>query len=200
MIDFWEKRYAEEDFAYGTEPNAFFAAELKKCSAAGHLLLPMEGEGRNAVYALGQGWDVTAFDFSNEGKAKAQKLAAEKGFELDYQLSAAETFDFGLERFDAVAFVFAHLPAGIRAGVHRAAANALKPGGRIIVEAFHPLQLGRPSGGPKEATMLYTLQMLQDDFSSLHPIVRWEGEVVLSEGPFHQGAAYVSRFVAEKKV
>jgi hypothetical protein len=199
MKDFWEKRYAEEDFAYGTEPNVFFASELDKFSSAGNLLLPMEGEGRNAAHALSKGWRVTAFDYSKEGQAKAVKLAADSGFDLDYRVSSAELFDFGQERFDVVAFIFAHLPSALRTAVHKSAQNSLKPGGRVIVEAFHPNQVGRTSGGPKDPSMLYTSEMLRDDFSGLHPIFEWEGEVSLNEGPFHQGDAYVSRFVAEKR-
>jgi hypothetical protein len=35
------------------------------------MLLPLEGEGRNAFYAAKTGLEVTAFDISREGKNKA---------------------------------------------------------------------------------------------------------------------------------
>ena len=51
MKDFWNERYDEESYAYGNSPNVFFKQQLDKLKV-GSLLLPAEGEGRNAVYAL----------------------------------------------------------------------------------------------------------------------------------------------------
>jgi hypothetical protein len=64
MIDFWNARYSAAEYAYGTEPNAFFKAQLDQLTP-GRLLLPAEGEGRNAVYAAKKGWEVAAFEPNN---------------------------------------------------------------------------------------------------------------------------------------
>lgn len=48
------ERYSEKDYVYGEKPNTFFAGQLDKMTA-GSIILPCEGEGRNAVYAL-QPW------------------------------------------------------------------------------------------------------------------------------------------------
>ncbi|MGQ9644774.1 MAG: SAM-dependent methyltransferase, partial [Ignavibacterium sp.] len=48
--DFWNSRYSEQEFAYGTQPNAFFKEQLEKIKSGSALFLG-EGEGRNAVYA-----------------------------------------------------------------------------------------------------------------------------------------------------
>jgi hypothetical protein len=47
----WEQRYAAEEYAYGEEANAFFKTRLDRLPARGRLLLPAEGEGRNALLA-----------------------------------------------------------------------------------------------------------------------------------------------------
>jgi hypothetical protein len=80
--------------------------------------------------------------------------------------------------------------------------RGLRCGGWLILEAFHPLQLGYSSGGPKDITMLYTLQTLRNDLSAagLQEALAWEGEVLLSEGTGHQGPAYVTRYVAQRAV
>src|SRR5680860_1842183 len=83
MDDFWNERYGIEEYVYGTEPNQFYKELLKKLSP-GKILFPAEGEGRNAVFAAQNGWDVTAFDSSTEGKKKAEKLAAAKGVSVKY--------------------------------------------------------------------------------------------------------------------
>ena len=69
MKEFWNERYAAENYVYGTLPNTFFKYELSRLRP-GKILLPAEGEGRNAVYAAEQGWDVYAFDYSHEAKRK----------------------------------------------------------------------------------------------------------------------------------
>ena len=51
---FWDERYQSEAYVYGKEPNAFFSTQLGR-TAPGQMLLPGEGEGRNAVYASMKG-------------------------------------------------------------------------------------------------------------------------------------------------
>ncbi|MDA0985112.1 MAG: hypothetical protein O3C56_04825 [Bacteroidetes bacterium] len=54
MKDFWNERYASTEYVYGKEPNQYFKQIL--CSLSpGKILLPAEGEGRNAVYAASLG-------------------------------------------------------------------------------------------------------------------------------------------------
>lgn len=77
MKEIWDERYAQSEYIYGTQPNAWLAEKLKELPV-GRILFPAEGEGRNAVYAAALGWESVAFDQSAEGKAKALKLASEK--------------------------------------------------------------------------------------------------------------------------
>jgi hypothetical protein len=102
-------------------------------------------------------------------------------------------------RFDAVVIIFTHLPQSIRQGAHRRLAQGLKPGGRLIMEVFHPEQMRYQSGGPRDVTMLYSTEQLSDDFAGLlAPEQVWHGEVTLSEGPGHQGPAVVTRWMGQK--
>ena len=50
MKDFWNDRYGRAEYAYGKNPNVFFKEQLDLLPP-GKILLPAEGEGRNAVYA-----------------------------------------------------------------------------------------------------------------------------------------------------
>ncbi|WP_232625176.1 methyltransferase domain-containing protein [Pareuzebyella sediminis] len=90
--DFWNERYAENSSAYGILPNEFFKEKLDKLSP-GSLLLPAEGEGRNAIYALKKGWNVHAFDFSISARQKAMLLAKDQNVRLEYEVVNALTFD-----------------------------------------------------------------------------------------------------------
>jgi SAM-dependent methyltransferase len=194
MSDFWNTRYAEPGFAYGTEPNRFFESELNAL-APGRLLLPCEGEGRNAVHAARLGWQVDAFDQSAEGRMKCLRLADESGVAVDYALSDVLEFDYGLARYDAIALIFAHFPPVLRGTVHRKCLAALKPGGRLILEAFSPAQLGKSSGGPQTADLLYTEDMLRADFNPGRILKLDSASVSLDEGPYHRGPAEVIRMV-----
>lgn len=193
----WDERFAGEDYVYGQEPNVFFAEQLKTLPS-GKMLLPMEGEGRNAVHAGKLGWDVVAFDASAEGIKKAQMLAKSQHVTFDYHHATAVDFNYSHEAFDAVALIYAHLPPEERVVMHQGIVKALKPGGVMIAEVFHPNQLGRDSGGPKREDMLYTIDLLKQDFAGFHVLYSIETEAVLNEGAFHRGQAFVTRYVAQK--
>lgn len=196
MKAFWNERYAANDYAYGEEPNLWFAEQLARLPP-GRLLLPCEGEGRNAVHAARLGWEVEAFDQSETGRKKAMGLAARHGQSISYVLADALTYE-NTQPFDAVALVFAHLPEPLRADFHRRMADLLKPGGMLLLEGFHTTQLGRSSGGPREISMLFTPEMLRVDFPDFHIQQLEVVPVQLNEGPFHQGEAVVVRLLAQK--
>ena len=197
MLEFWNQRYRETAYAYGTRPNDFLAQELGRLSP-GRLLLPAEGEGRNAVYAAEAGWAVTALDYSEAGRDKALALAAERGVTIQYSLADLATLALEPESFDAAGLVFAHLPPPVRAHLHAQVAAALRPGGWLILEAFGPGQIGRSSGGPQQLPLLYDLDTLRADFAGLSWV---RGETCirhLDEGPYHQGEAAVVQVLLQK--
>lgn len=197
MKSFWDNRYRTEKFVYGKAPNDFFKSELDK-RKAGKLLLPGEGEGRNAVYAASEGWIVDAFDQSRVASEKALSFAAEKGVHIDYQVSGWEEYPFKHNYYDAVGLICFHLGSSERTLLHSQVCNTLKPGGLVILEAFHTSQLGNSTGGPGSLEMLFNEEGLLSDFASLDQKKIYQTQVILNEGPFHQGIAEVVRFIGKK--
>jgi 2-polyprenyl-3-methyl-5-hydroxy-6-metoxy-1,4-benzoquinol methylase len=198
MKEFWDERYAAKEYIYGTKPNAFLVAQIEEINPVGKILFPCEGEGRNAVFAALNGWSVEAFDYSESGRDKALQLANEHQVEIDYQLADATLFDFGIEKYDVVAFIFAHFPKDLRIALHHKAIQSLKKGGYIILEAFNPMQINNNSGGPKDVSMLYTEEILLEDFKKLKMLTLTTEQLILDEGAYHQGIADVVRMVARK--
>jgi SAM-dependent methyltransferase len=197
MSFMWDKRYGTEEYAYGKEANAFFSAQLERI-VPGQLLLPGEGEGRNSVYAARKGWAVDAFDQSSVGQAKALVLASEISVEINYRVCRMEDFSFKQNHYDAVGLLFFHAnPAG-RIFLHRKVFESLKPGGVLILEAFHKEQLKNNTGGPKSPEMLFDEETLSSDFALFETLLLEKQDIVLNEGPFHQGAASVIRFIGKK--
>lgn len=199
----WNDRYRQPDYAYGTQPNDFLKQELAKLPV-GTLLLPAEGEGRNAVFAARLGWAVSAFDISTEGRAKALRLATENGVSIDYQVGELATLPYAADQFDTVALIYAHFPAAIKSAMHRALDRYLRPGGVVIFEAFSKRHLAYQAqnehvGGPKDEASLFSLDEIRDDFPNYTFRELREEEVELTEGLYHQGVGSVIRFVGVKE-
>lgn len=200
MHRFWDERYQQEG-VYGKKPNPFWVRQLDKLSPEEpnhHLLLPCEGEGRNAVWAARKGWTVDAFD----GSAVATKTCKRWAKEADVQVKAhhADAFEFQGEvsGYSVIGLFYAHMPANLRSRFHRRVSKWLRPGGRLILEGFEPRQLDLNSGGPNDEAMLFTPEILASDFDGLEVILNETASVTLDEGPYHQGPAQIIQFIAQK--
>lgn len=199
-MNFWDQNFAAAGYKYGTQPNAFLVWQAQRIAAGSQVLVPGDGEGRNGVWLAQQGHHVTAMDGSVVGLQKAQALAAERGVAIATEHGDLADWAPEPARFDAVVLTFVHLPPAIRAGAHRRLAAGLRPGGLLLLEAFHPQQLQHSSGGPRDEAMLYTPELLRADVGdALEVLMAWQGEVLLDEGPGHQGRAHVTRFVGQAR-
>lgn len=201
MLNFWDERYAREDYVYGREPNEWFRECLDRLTP-GTLLLPAEGEGRNAVYAARSGWAVEAFDLSPAGRAKAEQLAMEAGVNFNYRVMDAAEVDWPMASLDAIGLVFTHFPSAFRRSRFPVWMSWLKPGGHLIAEVFSQGQLAyqqsHDSGGPREADLLYSLDTIREEFPGMEFQVLEERTVELEEGAFHVGPALVIRMLGRK--
>lgn len=202
MKQMWDDRYSAIEYAYGKTPNAFFKAQIDKLKP-GKILLPAEGEGRNAVYAATQGWDVYAIDQSIEGQKKAIQLAEEYGVKINYELCDILDLDDKLGDFDLIALTYVHLPSELRKRLHTQLIQFLKPTGQIILEGFSINNLkherkGEATNGPRNSDFLFSLQDIAQDFNTLLPVILLEEKIMTNEGKFHQGRADVVRFLGKK--
>lgn len=195
MIEMWNKRYAQQDYAYGKEPNAFFKEQLALLKPA-KALFPAEGEGRNAVYASTLGWEVVALDNSIEAKKKAILLAKEYQTKIEYLESSIGNFDSEDNTFDLIVLVFVHMQN--RMQNHQHLLKFLKPGGTILLEGFSKTQINNTTGGPRNLDMLFSKEELKKDFTELSRISIWEEDTFISEGKHHSGKASVIRLIGTK--
>lgn len=198
MKEFWDNRYAEPGYAYGTEPNSFLVAQKDYLKPGMRALAVADGEGRNGVWLAGQGLEVLSVDASAVGLRKARELAGKRGVAIRTELVELTGWEWPRGVFDVVLAIFAHFPPAHRARLHRAMLEALKPGGVLILEAFTPAQLDYRSGGPSAREMLYTADMLRQDLSGAEFLVLDETLTDLDEGLYHRGRAAVVRLVARR--
>jgi len=198
----WDERYRIEDYAYGTTPNEYLRENLSKLPC-GNILFPAEGEGRNAVFAATQGWNVSAFDISVEGQKKAYQLANKNNVTIDYHVGNISDLPFTMNQFDAVALMFAHFPPNERAQIHARLQTLLRNGGILLFEGFSKNHLeyrkiNENVGGPKDIDFLFSIEELQYDFSDFEFISLEEKVIQLNEGLFHNGIGSVIRCMAIK--
>lgn len=195
---FWNERFTQEAYVYGEAPNAFVAAQSHLLPHGSKVLSLGEGEGRNAVHLAAQGARVTALDSSEAGFEKLRRLAEKRGVTVETALGDVTGYDLGTERWEAILNIYCHLGAVARGAVYEGILRALKPGGLFMTEQFAPGQLAYQSGGPRDPAMLVSLAELEVAFDGWEVLVASEAIVHLDEGPFHQGEACVTRFIARK--
>ena len=196
---FWDERYRDEAYAFGTEPNAWFRACIDELPP-GRLLLPGEGEGRNAVYAARHGWRVDAFDPSPEGRRKAGALAGRHGVTLDFRCCLLDEYALEAGAYDAVGIIFLHLPPERRRAGYRRLLSALRPGGALIAELYAKEQLELGTGGPRDLGMLYALEEVDEDFPGVDFTVRRAVARDIHEGRLHQGPSRVIQLFGRRRI
>lgn len=196
---FWEGRYAEEGYIFGTDPAAFLAREAHWIEPGQSALLLADGEGRNSVFLAERGVKVTAMDYVARAIEKARALAADKGVEVDFNLADILEWDWDAQGFDAVVGVFFQfLSPDDRAEVFRGIARAIRPGGVVMLHGYGPKQIEFGTGGPGKLENLYTLDLLREAFPGWEVLVAKDYEDELSEGTRHVGRSALIDFVARK--
>ena len=83
---------------------------------------------------------------------------------------------------------------GAGAGV----ASALRPGGRFVLEAYTPDQIGRGTGGPPVPELTMTLAGLRDERTDLDLEVGRELVRPVVEGSGHTGDGAVVQVIARR--
>lgn len=192
----WNKRYATPNYLYGFDPNEYLKQELLKLEP-GKLLLPGEGEGRNALWAAKQGWDVTALDASEVAQKKALKLFAKQSVSVQYLVTDILHYTTH-NQFDVIAMVYVHVHKDIQQQIAHKLINLLKPKGILIIEMFHPEQIPLSSGGPKNPEMFALEEELKNQYSALRIDELSKVTIDLDEGILHKGEAVVYRMRATK--
>ena len=152
--DEWNRRYEGAALLWTAAPNRFLVAEAEGLEPGTALDLAC-GEGRNAVWLAERGWRVTGVDFSAVGLEKARRLAAGRGVEAEW--IEADLVEYRHERaVDLVLCFYLQLPAAERRPVLRTAADAVGPGGTLLVVAHDRSNLEHGHGGPSDERVLYS--------------------------------------------
>lgn len=167
----WEERYSGEGTIWSGDPNPQLVAEVSGL-APGTALDVGCGEGGDAIWLARAGWTVTGADFSAAGLARAARHAEEAGVaeRTDWWQVDAREFDPAGRSFDLVTTHFLHPPDGGMVPVARRLAEAVAPGGHLLVVGHAPVGPHAPQSSAHRAAMFFArdlLPALPDDFEPL---------------------------------
>jgi 2-polyprenyl-3-methyl-5-hydroxy-6-metoxy-1,4-benzoquinol methylase len=197
--DTWNRRYAGEDFLFGTEPNAWLREHAGALPAGGRILSVADGEGRNSVWLARQGFQVDAFDIAERAVEKAQAFARRAGVSVNFALADVDGFAWPEAAYDGVAAIFVQFAdPDTRARLFDRMVRALKPGGVLILQGYTPKQLDHGTGGPPFLSHLYTRELLESVFPALTVITLREYEAEVREGQGHNGMSALIGLVARR--
>lgn len=127
----WNNKYGTEEYITGREPCEWLKENAEFLTGAGKALDLAMGEGRNAVFAAGKGYDVVGVDISEAGIRKALALAREKSARIMPVLADIEVYDLPENEYDLI-LCFYFLDRGLFPKIRK----ALKPGGLLFFETF----------------------------------------------------------------
>ena len=211
----WDGRYSK-GWAYGRSPSSFMVTSSSFIDPSSHTRVVSlgEGQGRNAVFLAEARTSVhvLALDASSVGLKKCRRLAKERGVADRVETCVADLKRYSPEfnSLDVVVSIFCTLEdRSSQRELHKRCAQALRPGGVVIIECFSPkhtrLREGQAAGavvpGPSLPDQLISLDtLLMDDFDGFDICVGEEVQTMLLEGNFHRGLAYLTRFVGRKPV
>jgi 2-polyprenyl-3-methyl-5-hydroxy-6-metoxy-1,4-benzoquinol methylase len=134
--EFWDERYGSADRIWSGRPNAQLVAQIADL-APGDALDVGSGEGADAIWLASRGWRVTAVDVSAVALDRAAREAAAFGEQvasrITWQQQDVLSWNPGSSQFDLVSAQFMHLPGPAQATMHTQLAQAVRPGGTLLI-------------------------------------------------------------------
>lgn len=133
----WDARYSESDRLWSGNPNQRLVEQVTGLTP-GTALDVGAGEGADAVWLAGQGWQVTALDVSPVALARADRHAADAGVQISTVQHDLISGDPLPGTYDLVSAQFWHPPTERFADFRDVIGAAVRPGGTLLVVAHHP--------------------------------------------------------------
>jgi SAM-dependent methyltransferase len=149
----WDQRHAAQDPIESTEPDPTLVDEIGSLRP-GRAFDLGAGDGRNAIWLAERGWKVTAVDFSQVALERGRSRATESGVEVEWQLADLLDWSPDARLYDLVTLFFLHLPGTERRAVYARAADAVAPGGTLLIVAHDRANLAGGVGGPQDPDVL----------------------------------------------
>jgi len=174
--DFWDNRYSGHRHVWSGRPNPHLVAETSGLTP-GRALDVGCGEGADAIWLAGQGWEVTGADISPVGLERAAGNARGAGAEIAQRITWRRIDLFAPDAewtspgsHQLVSSQYLHLlPESRRQSMQRLA-DAVAPRGDLLVCAHHPSDLEIPGLRPHMPELFCT----PDELAAHLDAAEWE--------------------------
>ena len=136
---YWDERYGSSEALWSGHVNAIVRDETGQLSP-GRALDVGCGEGGDALWLAGRGWEVVGADVSRVALDRAASRARETGLDgrTTWEQRDLLAWTPPADAYDLVCAAFMHLPTTERREVYAGLAAAVAPGGTFLVAAHHP--------------------------------------------------------------
>ncbi len=167
----WDERYSGKTTVWSGNPNPQLVAEVSRLPAGTALDVGC-GEGGDVIWLAERGWRVTGADFSANGLARAARHAEQAGVadRTEWWQVDARSFAAGGRSYDLVTTHFLHPPDGGMVEVTRRLAEAVAPGGHLLVVGHAPSETFTHLTADHRRAMFSADELLPglpDDFEAL---------------------------------
>lgn len=143
-LPWWQERYGAPEAVWSGRPNSRLVEHAGPL-APGSALDVGCGEGADAVWLAERGWTVTAVDFSQAGidraRAHAESVGAEVAACITWLREDIRVWAPPRASFDLVTSQFMQQPTIVRRPLFARLAEAVRPGGTLLVVGHHPLDI-----------------------------------------------------------
>ena len=133
------------------------------------------GEGADAIWLAEQGWDVTAVDIASlpleRGRAEAERRSASVAGRITWLPADITEWTPDPGSYDLVTLQFVHLTRDERAVGFRGCADAVAPGGTLLIVGHHPSDMEAGVGRWPDLDRFFTAEQLADDLDDGFEVV-----------------------------
>lgn len=161
---FWDERYRAATRLWSGKPNPQLVAQASHLQG-GTALDVGAGEGADAIWLAGQGFEVTAVDISQVALDRAQAHAQQAGEAVASAINwvRADLLQWQPEPayYDLVSIHFLHLPSLQRDPLYLRLAGAVRPQGTLLIVGHHPWDLNTTVKRPQDPDLLFTPEDLE---------------------------------------
>ena len=167
----WDERYAASDQLWSGRVNPVLEAEAADL-APGRALDAGCGEGGDAMWLAERGWNVTAIDVStvavNRATVEWKRRGIRAGAAMFKQRDLSE-WSPPVRGFGLVSAQYLHVLPEVRAVIYQRLADAVEPGGLLLMVLHDRADLAADIAHPPEFSMLEAdaLRTYADGFGSI---------------------------------
>jgi thioredoxin reductase/SAM-dependent methyltransferase len=138
---FWDAHYGRAAQVWSGQPNPQLVTEAADLPV-GRALDVGAGEGGDAVWLAERGWSVTAVEISPVAVERGRRAAEGRGptvaERIDWVTADATAWEPPEGSFDLVSLQYLHLRVADRSVVYPRCAEAVAPGGILLIVGHHP--------------------------------------------------------------